>query len=112
MKSVNKIFYIIALMFSMACGMTTLPAQSYPQTELTTVNSMPTESVRMVAGLYPDEPLNIRNGAGGTETGKYLKNGDVVVLYHSLTVGDTLWCAIDAMYTRWVACRYLKAERN
>jgi hypothetical protein len=105
-----KNLLIILALASLACG-ATLPAQNNPKEYTATVNSMPTESVRMVvSGLYPDEPLNIRTGAGGTETGEYLHNGDVVILYQSVMRGDTLWCAIDAMYTRWVACRYLKGQ--
>jgi len=110
-KKTTILLYIAALMLvSLACGVSKqLP---YSQNTPKVVTVMPTfESVRMVvSGLYPDEPLNIRSGAGGAKTGEYLHNGDVVFLYLSVNRGDTLWCAIEPDYTRWVACRYLKSE--
>jgi hypothetical protein len=106
-----KNLFIILALASLACGVA-LPAQNNPKEYTATVNSMPTESatVRMVVRV--DEALNVRDGANGTETGEYKHDGDVVTVYHVVVVADTGWCAIDAMYTRWVACRYLKAERK
>jgi len=108
----KKYLCILALIsLQLACGVaSTLPTQPAPEMSMKESVISPEKSEMIVAGLYPDEPLNIRDGAGGTELGIYLKNGDVVEIYQAEWSNDTLWCAITPERTRWVACRYLKGK--
>lgn len=114
MSHVSKMtfsLYIAALMLSaLACG-ATLPennvADGNPTSQV--VVSAPNQiEPEMIVRV--DEALNIRDGADGNETGNYLIDGDTVVVSSRVTVRGTEWCAIEPMYTRWVACRYLKGK--
>jgi len=95
---------------SLSCGVaSTLPA--YENTTHTQeVGTFVNPTAENTSIVRVDEALNIRDGAGGNETGNYLHNGDVVEIYQAEWSNDTLWCAITPERTRWVACRYLKGK--
>jgi len=107
-----KYLYIVLLMsVSLACGVaSTLPVYENA-THTQEVGTFVNPTLDNTSIVRVDEALNIRDGAGGNETGKYLHNGDVVEIYHRETVNKTLWCAITPERTRWVACRYLEAGK-